>query len=270
MSPATEEPSPRAFLIADDKSFLRNMIQNMLLRHHVRNVMHASNGAEAMTVLARHPNKVDCVLCDWNMEPVDGLDLLRSIRAGRVLHTSRALRVIMLTGHADESVVTTALEMDINGYVVKPVSIARLIGAIDRAFSRETTLKPPAAYMSADILSRQVGPAAHQRSPAWALLHDEGQRERDVFVQGIEAIRREAPAPVEPGGDELPGMAPIEFRKIGSIEPGRLLAEDIYTGEGKLLLASGTPLTSSLLTRLRALTVGSNENDYLLVGRMAT
>jgi len=270
MTPGSEEPSPRAFLIADDKSFLRNMIQNMLLRHQVRNVMHASNGAEAMTVLARHPNTVDCVLCDWNMEPVDGLDLLRSIRAGRVLHTSRALRVVMLTGHADESVVTTALDMDINGYIVKPLSIARLIGAIDRAFSRETTLKPAAAYMSVEILTRPVGPTARQRSPAWVLLHDERHGERDVFVKGVEAIRREAPAPAERGRDEPVCLTGIEFRKIGSIEPGRLLAEDIYTGEGKLLLASGTPLTASLLTRLRALTVGSDENGHVLVGQKAT
>ena len=98
--------SAHQFLIVDDKQFLRNLIQGMLVRCQGRDILQAADGAAATTILTEPDCQIDCVLCDWNMEPVNGLELLRSIRAGQLENTPRNLCFILLTGYGDESVVS--------------------------------------------------------------------------------------------------------------------------------------------------------------------
>jgi len=47
----------------------------------------------------------------------------------------------MLTGHGDMDAVRCAVDLDINGYILKPISTAKLIKTIERALSRPMTLK---------------------------------------------------------------------------------------------------------------------------------
>jgi DNA-binding NarL/FixJ family response regulator len=140
--------SAHRFLIADDKPYLRNLIQSMLVRCQARDVDHAADGAEAIEVLNEARGAIDCVLCASNMEPMDGVELLKSVRAGDVRHTPRDQRFIMLTGHGEDSVVRAALALDTNGYVVKPVSMEKLIRAIDAALANTVALKPEEEYRS--------------------------------------------------------------------------------------------------------------------------
>lgn len=151
---AHESPdfSKYRFLIADDRAFLRSVIQSILVRCHARDIKHASNGIEAMKVLTAARGAVDCVFCDWNMAPLDGLTLLRAIRAGDVMHTPRDTRVLMLTGYSDENVVSLAIAMGANGYIVKPASLDRVVGAVNNAFSRTTILKAPESYRAMKVV----------------------------------------------------------------------------------------------------------------------
>jgi two-component system chemotaxis response regulator CheY len=67
----------------------------------------------------------DIVLCDVNMEPMDGLTFLRKVRTSH--DPARiALHVIMLTGATDAETVRSAVTLGISSYLVKPVSPARL------------------------------------------------------------------------------------------------------------------------------------------------
>jgi len=260
--------SDHGFLIADDKAFLRDMIQSMLKRCRARKIEHASNGAEAMKVLADVPETIDCVLCDWNMEPVDGLEVLRSIRAGRVHNTPRDLRVIMLTGHADEHVVRTALAMDTNGYVVKPVSMIKLVDAVNRAFAKAPSLKPATAYETIGIMDLPGGAPAMpaKRIPPWVLWSAMRKGERPKWAERLEHIRRDAPKQPAHQKDEKRPVVNAKRIDLDSIPAGRVLAEDIFSEEGHLLLASGTVLTDSLLGRLRELVDDSAVKAQLMVG----
>ncbi len=259
--------SAHRFLIADDKQFLRNLIQNMLVRCHAGDIRHAKDGASAIEALAEADGDIDCVLCDWNMEPINGLELLRSIRAGNVEHTPRDLCFVMLTGYGDESVVKAAMDLDINGYVVKPVSMDRLLQAIDAAFARSVTLKPKELYQSkGTIVLPGTLPVSGKRIPPWVLLSTMHQETKEAMSRRLEQIRCER-------NDALEGVRSLEssiinevYMTVDRVVPGKVLAEHIYTEGGRLLLSKGTILTESLLERLRDLAVVSHDSVRLMVG----
>jgi len=146
------------FAIADDKAFIRNIILRMLRAGKARDVLVFENGEQTAKALNDRSGSVDVLISDWNMEPVNGLELLRGIRTGSYKHIPRDLPFIMLTGHSDMKVVKTALAMDVDGYLVKPVSAEKLQQTIFRALQRKWVPKPPEVY--ANVGRKQVDSSA--------------------------------------------------------------------------------------------------------------
>ena len=143
--------STRRFLIADDKAFVRRLVVRMLQGCKAASIQEASSGAEAIELLSRTGSKVDCLLCDWNMEPIDGLQLLRRIRCGEVPGVARDLRIIMLTAHGDARLIELATMLDVNGYLVKPVGLERLLKTIDAGFATPFTPKSVEHYARVSV-----------------------------------------------------------------------------------------------------------------------
>ena len=90
----------------------------------------------AFTKLAKTPKVVDVVLCDYSMEAGNGLQLLQSIRTGAIKIIRPDTCFILLTSSGDPSVVEAAAQLDINGYLVKPITPATLQAAIVKGRSR--------------------------------------------------------------------------------------------------------------------------------------
>ena len=75
--------------------------------------------------------RVDLVITDFNMPKLDGLGLLRAIRAhGPTSKTA----VIMLTGRADRELVQRAVQFGVNNYLVKPFTTQTLKEKIEAVF----------------------------------------------------------------------------------------------------------------------------------------
>ncbi|HMP62801.1 MAG TPA: response regulator, partial [Phenylobacterium sp.] len=71
------------------------------------------------------------VITDFNMPKLDGLGLLRAIRAhGPIAKTA----VIMLTGRADRELVQRAVQFGVNNYLVKPFTTQTLKEKIEAVF----------------------------------------------------------------------------------------------------------------------------------------
>jgi len=261
--------SSHRFLVADDKRFVRSIIHRMLSQCRAGSITHASNGAEAIRVLAESDEIFDCVLCDWNMEPVDGLELLRSIRTGSIHRTPRDLCVVLLTGHSDEHLVKSALAFDANGYVVKPVSLVKLADAIESAFARPVEIKPAAEYQSMELVDLPGGtlqPAVKKRIPPWAVWSGKSGGDRHNYINRLDEMRNDAAKIRKATGNSNLVLSKKQKMNISDIPEGKILAEDIYSEEGKLLLAIGTPLTRPLIAHLRALSEGSVVTAQLFVG----
>lgn len=250
------------FLIVDDKQFVRNLIHGVLLQHHAGSIKHANHGEGAIKVLSETRGGVDCVLCDWNMEPVNGLELLRKIRTERVVNAPPDLRFIMMTGYGEVAVVKAAMELDVCGYLVKPASAEQLIKAIVTAFAKPVPLKPRAMYESFAPVDLPAGSQSDEkRIPPWVLLSRMREKARDLMSDRLDQIRTESEKSAQNRKIKNAKMLALE-----EIESGKVLAENIFNEGGRLLLSMGTVLTEAMLRRLHEVMLVSHESIRLLVG----
>ena len=92
------------------------MIISRTLRELGYEVREAGNGREALDSIAAAPF-VNLVMADWNMPVMDGLELLKTLRADPAY---QAVPVIMVTTEAEVDQMTLALQSGATEYVMKP------------------------------------------------------------------------------------------------------------------------------------------------------
>lgn len=113
----------RSILVVEDEIVARSVTVRLLRQLGVGSVTEAADGAEALARCDRVA--FDLILCDVEMEPLDGLAFLESLRARDGARSADAL-VIMLTKHNESDIVMAALRAGAVGYLVKPVTTASL------------------------------------------------------------------------------------------------------------------------------------------------
>ncbi|MEW6598154.1 MAG: response regulator [Pseudomonadota bacterium] len=109
------------FLVVDDQLTIRALVRSGLQQIGITQVDEAPDGEEALQALIARP--VHMVITDYNMPKLDGLGLLRAIRAHPPIAKTG---VIMLTGRADADLVKRAVQFGVNNYLVKPFTVATL------------------------------------------------------------------------------------------------------------------------------------------------
>jgi two-component system, chemotaxis family, chemotaxis protein CheY len=134
-------------LVVDDKAPFRDMVR-AALEQRVHALRDVASVEEAMEVLLRDGADIHCVVCDWNLLPVGGLELLRMIRCRTLPPASPRLPVVVITAKADPEAVKTAMELDVNGFVVTPASLEKLVRTVTGAMSRTWTLQGASHYAS--------------------------------------------------------------------------------------------------------------------------
>ncbi|SHI10364.1 response regulator receiver protein [Ferrimonas marina] len=118
-------------LIVDDFSTMRRIIKNLLRDLGFNNTQEADDGTTALPML--QSGEFDFVVTDWNMPGMQGIDLLRAIRADDNL---KHLPVLMVTAEAKREQIITAAQAGVNGYIVKPFTAATLKEKLDKIFER--------------------------------------------------------------------------------------------------------------------------------------
>ena len=116
-------------LIVDDQQTMRSLIRTSLQALGINQTREAPDGEEALRQLLAAP--ANLVITDFNMPKLDGLGLLRAIRAhGPTSKTA----VIMLTGRADRELVQRAVQFGVNNYLAKPFTTQTLKEKIEAVF----------------------------------------------------------------------------------------------------------------------------------------
>jgi two-component system chemotaxis response regulator CheY len=118
-------------LIVDDFSTMRRIIKNLLRDLGFNNTQEADDGSTALPMLQK--GDFDFVVTDWNMPGMQGIDLLRAIRADDSL---KHLPVLMVTAEAKREQIIAVAQAGVNGYVVKPFTAATLKEKLDKIFER--------------------------------------------------------------------------------------------------------------------------------------
>ena len=118
-------------LIVDDFSTMRRIIKNLLRDLGFTNTSEADDGLTALPML--QSGNFDFLVTDWNMPGMNGIDLLRAVRADERL---KNLPVLMVTAEAKRDQIIEAAQAGVNGYVVKPFTAQALKDKIEKIFER--------------------------------------------------------------------------------------------------------------------------------------
>ncbi|MBA6291778.1 chemotaxis response regulator CheY [Colwellia sp. MB3u-70] len=118
-------------LVVDDFSTMRRIIKNLLRDLGFTNISEADDGNTALPMLKA--GDFDFVVTDWNMPVMQGIDLLKAIRADEKLSH---IPVLMVTAEAKKDQIVMAAQAGVNGYIVKPFTAATLSAKLDKIFQR--------------------------------------------------------------------------------------------------------------------------------------
>jgi two-component system chemotaxis response regulator CheY len=125
-----------SILVVDDFSTMRRIIKGLLQDLGFANITEADDGLTALSLLKA--GNFDLLITDWNMPGMQGVELLRQVRADERM---KKLPVLMLTAEATRAQIVAAAQAGVSGYVIKPFTAATLREKIDKIFA----VKPSAA-----------------------------------------------------------------------------------------------------------------------------
>ena len=113
----------KKIVIADDSKTARFLIRQYLelAGFYQAEFIEVESGREALDHLKE--NSVDLVITDYKMPEMDGLDLLRRIKASPKLHD---LPVLVITSFANQAKIDELLENGAFAVLQKPLSLAKL------------------------------------------------------------------------------------------------------------------------------------------------
>jgi CheY-like chemotaxis protein len=241
--------SPTTVLVVDDQEFIRQTMAKALTSDGSHVVLQAIDGMAAITSMrdsamevsnaagtdlmenaSRPKVKIDCIVSDINMQPMNGLEFVKAIRIG-LAGIARDTPVIMFTGHAEKYFLAAAIALDVSGFLVKPVSVKLLRERIKRAIDTHVALKSPSDY--ATLIIPDI-----ERDEQWSSGTRLGKPM--VPVRASDLIGRY--------GGKLPHVVPLMELKTGD-----RLSNDLLTREGVMVVPRGTKVVPALITSIKDL-----------------
>jgi DNA-binding NarL/FixJ family response regulator len=260
-APTEIDFSQTVFLTADDKPFFRDMLHTAVMRHGAKDVKHAGSVEVAMDLMNRLGQQIGCVVCDWNMAPLGGLELLRMIRCKTLPKTAPRTPVIILTPKADAGAVRAAMALDVNGFALAPLSVEKLVKTIANGLSREWELQSASAYAA---VPRVEPPAAIPEKTI------QGAKVGVLMPGKAKESTAPAAASTKPFPRRAAELINVNMCSLNKVRPGDILARDIHDRSGQLLLKSGTELKASLIDRLNDVAGGQGDSYHVWVGERET
>lgn len=116
----------KLIMTADDSASVRQMV-SFTLKQNGYDVIEAVDGKDALTKLSAQ--KVDMLITDLNMPNLDGLGLIRGVRAGTL---NKFIPIIMLTTESQDGKKVEGKAAGATGWIVKPFKPEQLIAVIKK------------------------------------------------------------------------------------------------------------------------------------------
>ncbi|MBX7256087.1 MAG: sigma-54 dependent transcriptional regulator [Candidatus Hydrogenedentes bacterium] len=173
-------------LVIDDETLMREYVQEALQRagHSVRSV---SNGKDGIEAFRKHG--FDVILTDLKMAPVDGLEVLKTIR-----DESPVTPVIMMTAYATVETAVAALKAGAFDYILKPFTPDELEMAVIRAIERERMAQEN-KYLRSELNQHYDFAAMVGESPAMRAVYEQIKKVADsratILIRGESGTGKE-------------------------------------------------------------------------------
>lgn len=209
----------RRVLVADDEPFNLSIVMRMMRDLGCQDLISASSGSEALRTFDGIGKPTDIAVLDFNMPGANGLQILKQLRTG-MLPVARETHVLMLTGSSDFGLVGAAMALDVDAFIIKPVSQQAMSSRLEKVLGQKTEIKSKDDYAKIDIDA--VTQRLLSRKPV-----------------GLARAKTE----VKKAANGLPV-------RLEAVKPGAILSEDVRSPNGELLLGKATMLTDRLIRRL--------------------
>jgi two-component system chemotaxis response regulator CheY len=116
-------------MIVDDFATMRRILRNILKQIGFKNIIEADDGKHALKELKKE--KVDLIMCDWNMPEMPGIELLKNIRSDDEL---KEIPFVMVTAEAQKDNIIEAVKSGVSNYVVKPFTAETITEKLSKIF----------------------------------------------------------------------------------------------------------------------------------------
>lgn len=127
-------PAPPTILVVDDSATVRMQVGTVLTQAGF-NVQKACDGVQGVSRI--NEGGIDGVICDVNMPNMNGLDMVRTVKAD-VRH--KTLPILMLTTEGSQELVAQAQHAGAAGWVVKPFKAELLVAAVKKLTAQALTI----------------------------------------------------------------------------------------------------------------------------------
>lgn len=116
-------------LMVEDLPLMRSLIKRILVRlgFQPANILETTNGVEALEILSS--NQVDFIICDYCMEPIDGLSFVRKLRDA-AHNTCPSVPVILCSAYTDSDLIEQARNAGVNEVLAKPITVEAMADRI--------------------------------------------------------------------------------------------------------------------------------------------
>lgn len=120
----------RSILLVEDNPDDEKLVIRSLRRSQIANEINvARNGEEALNILFSDAPLPTVVLLDIKLPKIDGLEVLRRLRAS---DRTRLLPVVVLTSSSEERDIVDSYHLGANSYVRKPVEFDKFAEAVQQ------------------------------------------------------------------------------------------------------------------------------------------
>jgi len=123
-------------LVVDDMSTMRRIVKNVLKEIGFSDMIEAENGQDALNKLK--VGDIGLIVSAWNMPVMQGIELLRAVRADAEL---KDLPFLMVTAEAQKENIIEAVQAGVSNYVVKPFTPEALQGKLEKIFAEAQPAK---------------------------------------------------------------------------------------------------------------------------------
>ena len=131
--PARRPRTRTTILVVDDEQIVRSFFKTALASHGYR-VLVAKNGAEALRVFSRTPDRFDMVILDLVMPVMSGKEVLP-----RLLEIRIGARIVVTSGQVEEAVRRDLAAWPIAGFIQKPCTVETLLRVV-HALEQQRTM----------------------------------------------------------------------------------------------------------------------------------
>ncbi len=148
----TQKPNPIKLIIADDHEILANGMASILARHSDFEMLGtAENGRVVLDMMAINP--ADVIIMDLNMPELDGIETTQILKK-----KYPKVKILILSMFDREGYIQNALDVGVDGYVLKNIGEKEIILAIHRLLEGKT-------YFSQDVMEKVALKMRHEPEP---------------------------------------------------------------------------------------------------------